>query len=90
MLLRCSQQVLVDPAASVLWTVASESFRSLMPSSSIFTPTRKTLLSHWDSGQSVKDNLRRFQKDNLFGKALRSRVEDTVIRDRKDRVNFLK
>jgi hypothetical protein len=38
----------------------------------------KTLLSHWDSGQSVKDNLRRFQKDNLFGKASRSRVEDIL------------
>lgn len=38
----------------------------------------KTLLSHWDSAQSVKDNLRRFQKDNLFGKASRSRVEDIL------------
>lgn len=38
----------------------------------------KTLLSHWESGQSVKDNLRRFQEENLFGKASRSRVEDIL------------
>jgi hypothetical protein len=38
----------------------------------------KTLLSHWDSAQSVKDNLRRFQEENLFGKASRSRVEDIL------------
>lgn len=38
----------------------------------------KTLLSHWDSGQLLRDNLRRFQEENLFGKASRSRVEDIL------------
>ena len=35
----------------------------------------KTLLSHWDSAQSTRENLRRFREENLFGKASRSRVE---------------
>lgn len=38
----------------------------------------RTLLSHWDSGQSVRDNLRRFREENIFGKASRSRVEDIL------------
>jgi hypothetical protein len=35
----------------------------------------KTLLSHWDVGSSVDENIRRVQRDNVFGKASRSRVE---------------
>ncbi|MGA8610590.1 MAG: BrxA family protein [Xanthobacteraceae bacterium] len=35
----------------------------------------KTLLSHWDVGASVDDNLSRVQRENVFGKASRSRVE---------------
>jgi hypothetical protein len=38
----------------------------------------KTLLSNWDECQSIADNLDRFRKDNLFGKASRSRVEDIL------------
>jgi hypothetical protein len=38
----------------------------------------KTLLSHWDATQPVPDNLQRMQRENVFGKASRSRVEDIV------------
>jgi len=44
----------------------------------------KTLLSHWDLGASVDQNLGRVRRDNLFGKASRSRVEDilAILRQR--------
>jgi hypothetical protein len=35
----------------------------------------KTLLSHWDVGASVAENISRVQRDNVFGKASRSRVD---------------
>jgi Putative inner membrane protein (DUF1819) len=35
----------------------------------------KTLLSHWDVDASVDENIGRVQRDNVFGKASRSRVE---------------
>jgi Putative inner membrane protein (DUF1819) len=38
----------------------------------------KTLLSHWDVAASVEDNINRVQRDNVFGKASRSRVEDIL------------
>ncbi len=38
----------------------------------------KTLLSHWDVDASVDENLKRVQRDNVFGKASRSRVEDIL------------
>lgn len=38
----------------------------------------KTLLSHWDASASVADNTDRIQRDNVFGKASRSRVEDIL------------
>ena len=38
----------------------------------------KTLLSHWDTAASVKANLARVRRENLFGKASRSRVEDIL------------
>lgn len=38
----------------------------------------KTLLSHWDVTASVAENVKRVQRDNVFGKASRSRVEDIV------------
>jgi hypothetical protein len=36
----------------------------------------KTLLAHWDIRTSVDENLDRARRDNVFGKASRSRVED--------------
>ena len=38
----------------------------------------KTLLSHWDVNATLDDNLHRIQRDNFFGKASRSRVEDIL------------
>jgi hypothetical protein len=38
----------------------------------------KTLLSHWDVDASVHENISRVQRENIFGKASRSRVEDIL------------
>jgi hypothetical protein len=38
----------------------------------------KTLLSHWDVNAPVAENIKRIQRDNLFGKASRSRVKDIL------------
>lgn len=38
----------------------------------------KTLLSHWNVADSVAENLNRVQRENIFGKASRSRVEDIL------------
>jgi len=38
----------------------------------------KTLLSHWDVGVSVQENVNRLRRENVFGKASRSRVEDVL------------
>ena len=38
----------------------------------------KTLFAHWDLTASVQDNMDRMRRDNLFGKASRSRVEDVL------------
>jgi len=38
----------------------------------------KSLLSHWDLDCSVRTNLQRIQRENIFGKASRSRVEDIL------------
>ncbi|HYT90683.1 MAG TPA: BrxA family protein [Gemmataceae bacterium] len=38
----------------------------------------KTLLSHWDVAASVPENLDRIRRENVFGKASRSRVEDIL------------
>jgi hypothetical protein len=44
----------------------------------------KTLLAHWDVDLSVDRNIDRMRRDNLFGKASRSRVEDilAILRQR--------
>jgi hypothetical protein len=39
----------------------------------------KVLLSEWDLDQSVSDNLDRARRQNIFGKASRSRIEDILI-----------
>jgi hypothetical protein len=38
----------------------------------------KLLLAHWNPGTAVKENLERVKRENLFGKASRSRVEDIL------------
>jgi hypothetical protein len=39
----------------------------------------KTLLANWDLERSVADNLDRARRENIFGKASRSRVEDILV-----------
>ncbi len=41
-------------------------------------PDTKLLLESWDPGVGVDENLARVQRDNLFGKASRSRVDDIL------------
>jgi len=38
----------------------------------------KILLANWDESFSVSENLERFRRENIFGKASRSRVEDIL------------
>ena len=44
----------------------------------------KTMLANWDEILSVAENLARFRRENIFGKASRSRIEDilTIFRQR--------
>ncbi len=44
----------------------------------------KTMLANWDETLSVAENLARFRRENIFGKASRSRIEDmlTIFRQR--------
>ncbi len=41
-------------------------------------PDTKTLLSHWDTAMTAGENLGRIRRENAFGKASRSRVEDIL------------
>jgi Putative inner membrane protein (DUF1819) len=38
----------------------------------------KTLLADWDEALSVQENLNRIRRENIFGKASRSRIEDIL------------
>lgn len=38
----------------------------------------RTLLAQWDATSTVPENLDRFRRENLFGKASRSRIEDIL------------
>lgn len=38
----------------------------------------KTMLANWDETLSVAENLKRFRRENIFGKASRSRIEDIL------------
>jgi hypothetical protein len=41
-------------------------------------PDAKTLLAHWELAATTQDNIDRICRDNVFGKASRSRVEDIL------------
>jgi BrxA len=56
-----------------LWPSASYSSK-IIKAGALIGDT-KTLLSHWDVDASVDENISRAQRDNVFGKASRSRVE---------------
>ena len=59
------------PAATTLYT------SKIIKAGALLGDT-KTLLAHWDDSQSVRENLDRIRRENLFGKASRSRVEDIL------------
>lgn len=59
-------------------TVRTERYTTRIIKAGALLSDTKTLLSHWDFGQSVQDNLRRFREENVFGKASRSRVQDIL------------
>lgn len=59
-------------------TVRTERYTTRIIKAGALLGDTRTLLSHWDSGQSVQDNLRRFREENVFGKASRSRVQDIL------------
>ena len=56
----------------------SSAYSSKIIKAGALLPDTKTLLSHWDVKASVAENLRRLRRDNVFGKASRSRVEDIL------------
>ena len=53
-------------------------YRSKIIKAGALLADTKTLLAHWDETRSVSENLDRFQRENIFGKASRSRVEDIL------------
>jgi hypothetical protein len=59
------------PAGSPLYTTR------IIKAGALLDDTR-TLLAHWDTDATVRDNLDRCRRDNVFGKASRSRVEDIL------------
>jgi hypothetical protein len=57
---------------------ASPPYTSKIIKASALLDDTKTLLSHWDMAASVPDNVDRIRRENIFGKASRSRVEDIL------------
>ena len=63
---------------AVEWTRSSAPYTSKIIKAGALIGDTKTLLSHWDVDASVDENINRVQRDNVFGKASRSRVEDIL------------
>jgi hypothetical protein len=64
-----------------LATIVSEmpaSYSSKIIKAGALLEDTKTLLLHWDVRLSVQSNLDRIRRENIFGKASRSRVEDIL------------
>ncbi len=59
-------------------------YSSRIVKASALLPDTKTLLAHWDESLSMQENLDRIRRENIFGKASRSRIEDilTIFRQR--------
>jgi len=53
-------------------------YRSKIIKAGALLADTKTLLAHWDTASSVSKNLDQFRRENIFGKASRSRVEDIL------------
>jgi hypothetical protein len=56
----------------------SEPYSSKIIKAGALIGDTKTLLSNWDAGASVAENIDRIQRNNVFGKASRSRVQDIL------------
>ena len=54
-------------------------YSSRIIKASALIPDTKVLLSEWDLERSVSDNLERARRQNIFGKASRSRIEDILL-----------
>lgn len=59
-------------------TIETAYSSKIIKASALLSDT-KTLLASWDIGASVSKNLDRFRRENVFGKASRSRVEDILL-----------
>lgn len=57
---------------------SSAPYRSKIIKAGALIGDTKTLLSHWDVDASTNENLNRAQRQNVFGKASRSRVRDIL------------
>jgi hypothetical protein len=57
------------------WLRPSAQYSSKIIKAGALIGDTKTLLSRWDIGASVGENISRVQRDNIFGKASRSRVK---------------
>jgi hypothetical protein len=58
--------------------ISSSPYTSRIIKAGALLADTKTLLAHWDETASVRDNLDRFRRENVFGKSSRSRIEDIL------------
>src|SRR5436305_13396749 len=59
-------------------SLSSKVYTSKIIKAGALLPDTKTMLANWDETHSVTENLNRFQRENIFGKASRSRIEDIL------------
>src|SRR5580700_7825668 len=57
---------------------AAPAYSSKIIKAGALLPDTKTLLAHWDLSAPAVNNLDRLRRENVFGKASRSRVEDVL------------
>jgi Putative inner membrane protein (DUF1819) len=62
----------------VMQLQSSDSYSSRIIKAGALIGDTKTLLSHWDVDASVNENIKRMQRENIFGKASRSRLDDIL------------
>jgi hypothetical protein len=60
------------------WSLGIIRYTSKIIKAGALLADTKTLLSHWDLSVSVPENLQCLLRENVFGKASRSRIEDMV------------
>jgi len=57
---------------------ANRSYSSKIIKAGALLADTKTLLAHWDEALSVSENLQRFRRENILGKASRARADDIL------------